>query len=190
VTGAGDIIPPTGAWETFTYLSPHNGTIYIDPNDKSKGHWADLTYGHGTPVFAEGTLDATIELPRASGQVFYQFDDLFHDNSIFSPHPVFTGFGEQSEVDTVSHLQATIRSGTLRVRGQLSEISNNEVASWVTIFSGAAGNSGCTGTVLGNAEVNRNNGRFIFRQKLDGGISETVCVQSTVGGFSAFTMVP
>jgi len=28
-----------------------------------------------------------IEAPRASAQVFYQFDDLFHDNAIFSPHP-------------------------------------------------------------------------------------------------------
>ncbi|MFQ5460075.1 MAG: hypothetical protein ACE5EL_04720 [Anaerolineae bacterium] len=36
-----------------------------------------------------GGVTATIEAPRASGQVFYQFDDLFHDNAIFSPHPTF-----------------------------------------------------------------------------------------------------
>jgi hypothetical protein len=34
-----------------------------------------------------GDISAEIEAPRASGQVFYQFDDLFHDNAIFSPHP-------------------------------------------------------------------------------------------------------
>ena len=28
-----------------------------------------------------------MESPRAAAQLFYQFDDLFHDNAIFSPHP-------------------------------------------------------------------------------------------------------
>ncbi len=32
-------------------------------------------------------MTATIEAPRAAAQLFYQFDDLFHDNAIFSPHP-------------------------------------------------------------------------------------------------------
>ncbi|MGR3318023.1 MAG: hypothetical protein ACUZ8O_06035, partial [Candidatus Anammoxibacter sp.] len=34
----GDIIPPTAAWEPFLYLSPENGTIYIDPEDPEKGY--------------------------------------------------------------------------------------------------------------------------------------------------------
>jgi hypothetical protein len=87
---AGDIIPPTPAWKPFLWLNPNNGTLYIDPADPSKGYWADLTYSHGAPVFAGQSLDATIEAPRGAAQVFYQFDDLFHDNAIFSPHPTFS----------------------------------------------------------------------------------------------------
>ena len=85
----GDILPPTPAWKPFLFLSPENGTLFIDANDESKGYWADLTYAHGTPIAALDSLTANIEAPRASGQVFYQFDDLFHDNDIFSPHPTF-----------------------------------------------------------------------------------------------------
>lgn len=85
----GDIIPPTPAWKPFLWINPNNGTLLIDPDDPSQGYWADLTYAHGAPVPAYGTLTATIEAPRASAQVFYQFDDLFHDNAIFSPHPTF-----------------------------------------------------------------------------------------------------
>jgi len=86
---AGDIIPPTPAWKPFLWLNPANGSLFIDPDDPSKGYWADLTYAHGTPIHAGGSLNATVEAPRGSAQVFYQFDDLFHDNAIFSPHPTF-----------------------------------------------------------------------------------------------------
>jgi len=85
----GDILPPTPAWKPFLYLSPENGTLFNDPNDESQGYWVDLTYAHGVPIYAQDSLNANIEAPRASGQVFYQFDDLFHDNDIFSPHPTF-----------------------------------------------------------------------------------------------------
>ena len=85
----GDIIAPTPAWRPFLWINPNNGTLFIDPNDPSKGFWSDLTYGHGAPVPAGQSLAATIEAPRASAQVFYQFDDLYHDNAIFSPHPTF-----------------------------------------------------------------------------------------------------
>lgn len=87
---AGDIIPPTPAWKPFLWLNPGNGTLFIDPGDPSQGYWTDRTYAHGTPVFAGQSLTATVEAPRGSAQVFYQFDDLFHDNAIFSPHPTFS----------------------------------------------------------------------------------------------------
>jgi len=86
---AGDIIPPTPAWKPFLYLNPSNGTLFIDPADPSKGFWVDRTYSHGVPIFSGQSLNANIEGLRASAQVFYQFDDLFHDNAIFSPHPTF-----------------------------------------------------------------------------------------------------
>ncbi len=85
----GDIIPPTPAWKPFLFLNPHNGTLFLDPKDPSQGYWADLTYAHGTPINAGASLNANIEAARGSAQVFYQFDDLFHDNDIFSPHPTF-----------------------------------------------------------------------------------------------------
>ncbi len=92
-TEGGDIIPPTPAWKPFLWLNPNNGTLYIDPADPSQGYWADLTYAHGAPLYAGQSLNATIEAPRGSAQVFYQFDDLFHDNAIFSPHPTFESGG-------------------------------------------------------------------------------------------------
>jgi hypothetical protein len=86
----GDILPPTPAWKPFLYLNPHNGTLFIDPNDPSKGFWTDLTYAHGTPIAGGQSLNAHIEASRGSAHVFYQFDPLFHDNAIFSPHPTFS----------------------------------------------------------------------------------------------------
>ncbi len=86
----GDIIPPTTAWKPFLWINPNNGTLYIDPEDPSQGYWADLTYAHGRPIPMGASVTANIESPRASAQVFYQFDDLFHDNAIFSPHPTFS----------------------------------------------------------------------------------------------------
>jgi len=85
----GDIIPPTPAWKPFLWINPANGTLFNDPADPSQGYWADRTYAHGAPIAAGADLTASIESPRAAGQVFYQFDDLFHDNAIFSPHPTF-----------------------------------------------------------------------------------------------------
>jgi len=179
---AGDIIPPTGAWETFTWINPNNGTIYIDPNDKSKGHWADLTYAHGAPVFAGKSRNATVELPRASGQVFYQFDDLFHDNSIFSPHPLVEG---PDEMDTVVQLQAFMRGDSLTVRGRISELSTLQTARWLAVYYGQAGDGGCTGEVLGTARIDANNGRFVYREAgttVEEG--ESICVETTVGGYA------
>jgi len=187
--GAGDIIPPTGAWRPFLWLNPYNGSIYIDPDDPSKGHWADLTYSHGAPVFAGQTRTATVELPRASAQVFYQFDDLFHDNSIFSPHPVFAGFGGQDEVDAVTGVNVTFRNNSVRVKGRVTELSNGQFASWVSVYSGAMDEDGCTGTLMGTARVNEDSGLFVFHGQMGGLLpGAKVCVQSTVGGFGEGTV--
>jgi hypothetical protein len=178
VEGAGDIIPPTSAWETFTWINPANGTVYIDPNDHSKGHWADLTYAHGAPVFAGESLSANVELPRASGQVFYQFDDLFHDNDIFSPHPLFEG---AEEIDAVATASARLRGGALRVSGELTSVGLEEFAGWVGVWDGVATPDGCQGTSLGFTKVSPSNGRFVFRSEVDS-LGSTVCLQSNIGG--------
>ena len=106
----GDIIPPTAAWKPFLWLNPNNGTLYIDPDDPELGYWADLTYAHGTPVPAGGSLQATIEATRASAQVFYQFDDLFHDNAIFSPHPEETSDDENEAAENTRSSRSTDES--------------------------------------------------------------------------------
>ena len=79
----GDIIPPIAGWAPFLTLNPETGTLY-DPDGIP---WVDQTYFHGRPVPANGSIVASVEAPRSSGQLFYQFDPLFHDNMIFSYHP-------------------------------------------------------------------------------------------------------
>jgi len=193
---AGDIIPPTGAWETFTWFNPavvDSAAVTLpldtdaefarallnnpaeDPMDPPSGYWVDATFAHGAPVFPGGTLDARVELPRASGQVFYQFDDLFHDNDIFSPHPVAEARDEQ---DAVVGLAAVDNGGNLTVQGSLSALSTGAFATWVTIFDGTVGDAGCTGTILGNAAVDPATGAFTFGTTTGG--TSTVCVRSTV----------
>ncbi|MEM7350139.1 MAG: hypothetical protein AAF657_04980 [Acidobacteriota bacterium] len=188
VPGAGDIIPPTGAWRPFLWTNPNNGTLFIDENDPSKGHWADLTFSHGAPIFAGKSLAATIELPRASGQVFYQFDDLFHDNVIFSPHPVGGDIEDPDEEDEVERLAASLRGNSLQVRGTLSQLLINTYAEWVMVFAGTAGESGCTGTVLGSATVNAS-GRFVFRQQESAvALGANICVQSPITAYAQTTV--
>jgi hypothetical protein len=81
--GGGDIIPPTPVWEQFLAMNPETGTLF----DADGAYWVDQTYLHGRPVPGGESIIATVEGPRASGQLFYQFDPLFHDNMIFSYHP-------------------------------------------------------------------------------------------------------
>ncbi len=184
VEGAGDIIPPTGAWRPFLWINPYNNTLFVDENDPSQGYWADLTYGHGRPVYSGEMITAEVELPRSSGQVFYQFDDLFHDNAIFSPHPLFEG---SNTSDAITSLKVFLHQGTLRVRGQASALPGGARAGWVSIFDGPAGSSGCTGTLLGIATVDASNGRFVFGQEVATvNAGDPVCVQSVVGGFDEF----
>jgi len=178
IAGAGDIIPPTGAWRPFLWLHPENGTIWNDPNDPSKGFWADQTYSHGTPVFQGQSLNATIELPRAAGQVFYQFDDLFHDNMIFSPHPLAEG---TSEPDTVT-VSAVRRGKTVRLSGEASALSSGEQAAWVRLFDGGLHASGsCLGEAF-EVEAVANNGRFTFTLDRNAFPSGTaLCVETVLG---------
>ena len=82
-SSGGDIIPPTPVWAPFLALHPDTGTLRTPDG----GWWVDETYLHGRPVASNTAIVATVEAPRASGQLFYQFDPLFHDNMIFSYHP-------------------------------------------------------------------------------------------------------
>ena len=181
---AGDIIPPTDVWRPFLWINPYNGSLYIDPEDPSQGYWADLTYSHGAPVYADASLNATVELPRSSGQVFYQFDDLFHDNSIFSPHPLSV-IGSNDETDSVERLRARKSGQVLEVRGLLEEFSVTlEYADWISLFDGIAGDFGCTGERIAVRRVN-DEGWFkvrLFNNDVPSGA--TVCVESTQGGYA------
>ncbi len=79
----GDIIPPTPVWAPFLTLDPRTGTL----QSPDGSYWVDQTYFHGRPVPAGESIVAHVEAPRSAGQLFYQFDPLFHDNMIFSYHP-------------------------------------------------------------------------------------------------------
>jgi len=88
-TQGGDIIPPTPAWKPFLAIHPKTGKLENPDCNPSNGmeYWVDKTYQHGRPIPANSVIEANVEAPRASAQLFYQFDPLFHDNAIFSFHP-------------------------------------------------------------------------------------------------------
>lgn len=79
----GDIIPPTPVWAPFLTMNPETGTLRAQDGS----YWTNRTYFHGRPIDPGSAIIAEIEAPRAGGQLFYQFDPLFHDNMIFSLHP-------------------------------------------------------------------------------------------------------
>ena len=81
-SNGGDIIPPTPKWSPFLVLNPETGTLK-SPDGR---WWVDQTYFHGRPVYPGESIEASVEAPRASAQLFYQFDPLFHDNTVFSLH--------------------------------------------------------------------------------------------------------
>ena len=81
-SNGGDIIPPTPKWNPFLVLNPETGTLKT-PDGR---WWVDQTYFHGRPVYPGESIEANVEAPRASAQLFYQFDPLFHDNTVFSLH--------------------------------------------------------------------------------------------------------
>lgn len=86
-SSGGDIIPPTKLWAPFLFLDPENGTLFENGRDGGDGYRIDATNAQGAPVPADTDITATVEGARAAGFVFYQFDPLFHDNAIMSPHP-------------------------------------------------------------------------------------------------------
>ncbi len=185
---AGDIIPPTGAWRPFLWANPYTGSLYNDPSDPSKGHWADLTFSHGAPVFAGQSIVAEVESPRGSAQVFYQFDDLFHDNSIFSPHPLPTALDEKA-VDTVRIMRARARNGQVRLNGRVKRfISTGDFANWVSLYNAPAGTKGCDGTIVAVAPADEQGRYRIATGDIGIVTGDTVCVQSTIGGFAEFVV--
>lgn len=112
----GDIIPPTPLWKWFLHVNPDNGTIYLDPDNEGKGFWVDKTYVFGRPIEAGEAITATFETPREAGQVFYQFDPLFHDQSVFSIHPLSTKEArEEMKIDTAD---TVIRENEVAQHGQ------------------------------------------------------------------------
>jgi len=181
---AGDIIPPTAAWRPFLWINPNNGTLFIDPERPEIGYWADLTFSHGAPVKAGRSIHASIELPRSAGQVFYQFDDLFHDNAIFSPHPIANGV-DDTEVDEISVGFAAIVDDVVTVRGRAFgfDLARGERAHWVSLFAEPAAGDNCSGELLATAQVDQTDGRFeILHDAANVNPGSTLCVQSTIGG--------
>jgi len=83
LSNGGDIIPPTPKWGPFLVLNPETGTL----KGPDGNWWVDQTYFHGRPVLPGESIVANVEAPRAGAQLFYQFDPLFHDNTVFSLHP-------------------------------------------------------------------------------------------------------
>ncbi len=70
-------------WAAFLVFNPVTGTLKAPDGS----WWVDQTYFHGRPVPPNQSIVANVEAPRAGGQLFYQFDPLFHDNTVFSLHP-------------------------------------------------------------------------------------------------------
>lgn len=83
----GDIIPGTPRWRPFLYLSPESGSLQIDPDRPSQGHWTDSTFAHGAPIPPGRSRRFSIEAPRANAQLLAQFDGLFKETALFSVHP-------------------------------------------------------------------------------------------------------
>ena len=185
---AGDIIPPTGAWRPLLWINPYTGSLFIDPNDPSQGHWADLTYSHGTPIFAGGSLAAVVESPRSSGQLFYQFDDLFHDNSIFSPHPLPTGASDD-EVDEVRVRRSRAQGNRVQVVGGVRTfVPTGTVSPWVSLYDQGAGSNGCLGTIVAVAPTDVQGRWRIDAQDTGITAGQTACVESIIGGFREFVV--
>jgi hypothetical protein len=77
----GDLIPATADWEPFLFLSPHNGTAFIDAQRPELGLWADRTYAFGQPLAAGSAQTITVRRPRSQGQAVWHTDGLFRESA-------------------------------------------------------------------------------------------------------------
>lgn len=82
----GDLIPTTPDFEPFLWLSPHNGTPWVDPQNPAAGPWAARTYGFGQPVAAGADAAVTIVRPRFTGQGLWYSDGLWRDAGFSATH--------------------------------------------------------------------------------------------------------
>ena len=111
----------------------------------------------------------------------------------------YTGASFGQETDSVKTVNAFLQNGNLRVRGVVEPTASGVFAESVTIYSGSADGSGCTGTALGTTTVN-DEGRFFFRcgdnkcvplPKANAPITGSpFCVQSALGGFTLVSINP
>ena len=72
----GDLIPSTPDFEPFLYLSPVNGTPFIDPLNPALGYWTDLSGVFGVAVAPGTDHVAQVVKPRMMGQAMWLFDGL------------------------------------------------------------------------------------------------------------------
>jgi hypothetical protein len=82
----GDLIPTTPDFEPFLWLSPENGTPWINPANHAEGPWAARTYALGEPVPAASNFSFTMVRPRYTGQGLWYTDGLWRDQSITATH--------------------------------------------------------------------------------------------------------
>lgn len=82
----GDLIPTTPDFEPFLWLSPANGTPWVDPADRAAGPWAARTYGFGQPVAAGTAVSLTVVRPRFTGQGLWYADGLWRDMGVGVTH--------------------------------------------------------------------------------------------------------
>ena len=113
------------------------------------------------------------------------------------------GFAADSlaQADSVARVRAFMRYGLLRVRGEVAATPGGQFADSVSIYSGFAGASGCTGSLLATSPTGAG-GSFLFRcsdshcvaplakQQLSGFTKEgnpvtgsSFCIQTSQGGY-------
>lgn len=82
----GDLIPTTPDFEPFLWLSPANGTPWLDPAHHAAGPWAEQTFAFGLPVPAGGAASFTLVRPRFTGQGLWCADGLWRDMGVGVTH--------------------------------------------------------------------------------------------------------
>ena len=82
----GDLIPTSKDFEPFLWLSPANGTPWVDPANHAAGPWAARSFGFGQPVVANGAAVLTVVRPRFTGQGLWYSDGLWRDAGVGVTH--------------------------------------------------------------------------------------------------------